>query len=139
MVRLHPEVALYLLEDEPDFVEHVRERAHVGIGIRDDPTIAVDEFRIVSQPAGKGPSKAGQVKGTPKGARGPRHPRGATEVSTFQPLLLYNIKPVVRSALDLGERGLCLPGVIAGLLGYAARNYVGVGVCFSVRRAGSDL
>jgi ribonuclease G len=53
MVRLHPEVALYLLEDEPDFVKHVRERAHVEIEIRDDPTVAIDEFRIVSQPAGR--------------------------------------------------------------------------------------
>jgi ribonuclease G len=53
MVRLHPEVALYLLEDEPDFVKHVRERAKVDIEIRDDPTIAIDEFRLVSQPAGR--------------------------------------------------------------------------------------
>jgi ribonuclease G len=53
MVRLHPEVALYLLEDEPDFVKHVQARAKVEIEIRDDPTIAIDEFRLVSQPAGR--------------------------------------------------------------------------------------
>lgn len=53
LVRLHPEVALYLLEDEPDFVKHVRARAQVEIEIRDDPTVAIDEFRIVSQPAGR--------------------------------------------------------------------------------------
>lgn len=53
MVRLHPEVALYLLEDEPDFVKHVRSRARLNIEIRDDPTIAIDEFRLVSQPAGR--------------------------------------------------------------------------------------
>ena len=53
MVRLHPEVALYLLEDEPDFVKHVKDRAKVQIEIRDDPTIAIDEFRLVSQPAGR--------------------------------------------------------------------------------------
>ena len=53
MVRLHPEVALYLLEDEPDFMKHVRKRTKVEIEIRDDPTIAIDEFRLVSQPAGR--------------------------------------------------------------------------------------
>ncbi len=53
LVRLHPEVALYLLEDEPDFVKHVRDRANVEIEIRDDPTIGIDEFRLVSQPAGR--------------------------------------------------------------------------------------
>ena len=53
LVRLHPEVALYLLEDEPDFVKHVRDRAKVEIEIRDDPTIGIDEFRLVSQPAGR--------------------------------------------------------------------------------------
>ena len=53
MVRLHPEVALYLLEDEPDFIRHVRKRAKVKIEIRDDPTLGIDEFRLVSQPAGR--------------------------------------------------------------------------------------
>ena len=53
MVRLHPAVALYLLEDEPDFMKHVRKRAKVAIEIRDDPTIPFDQFRLVSQPAGR--------------------------------------------------------------------------------------
>jgi ribonuclease G len=53
MVRLHPEVALYLLEDEPEFMKQVKAQAKVQIEIRDDPTIAIDEFRLVSQPAGR--------------------------------------------------------------------------------------
>ena len=53
MVRLHPEVALYLLEDEPEFMKQVKAEAKVQIEIRDDPTIALDEFRLVSQPAGR--------------------------------------------------------------------------------------
>jgi len=53
MVRLHPEVALYLFEDEPDFIRHLSKRTKVEIEIRDDPTIGIDEFRLVSQPAGR--------------------------------------------------------------------------------------
>ena len=53
MVRLHPEVALYLFEDEPDFIRHLSKRTKVAIEIRDDPTVGIDEFRLVSQPAGR--------------------------------------------------------------------------------------
>lgn len=53
LVRLHPEVALYLLEDEPSFLEHLRRATKLKVDLRDDPTIAIDEFRLVSQPAGR--------------------------------------------------------------------------------------
>ncbi|MFQ5705152.1 MAG: ribonuclease E/G [Gemmatimonadales bacterium] len=52
-VRLHPEVALYLLEKERDFAKEMRRLARVELEIRDDPVTPVDEFRLVSQPAGR--------------------------------------------------------------------------------------
>jgi ribonuclease G len=52
-VRLHPEVALFLLEQEPNFLKDLRKTLKLDLEIRDDPVIAVDEFRLVSQPAGR--------------------------------------------------------------------------------------
>lgn len=53
LVRLHPEVALHLFEDEPEFVKRMEKVTRLGIELRDDPTIRIDEFRLVSQPAGR--------------------------------------------------------------------------------------
>ncbi len=52
-VRLHPEVALFLLEQEPNFLKELRKATKMDLEIRDDPVIQVDEFRLVSQPAGR--------------------------------------------------------------------------------------
>jgi ribonuclease G len=52
-VRLHPEVALFLLEQEPNFLKNLRKTLKLDLEVRDDPVIGVDEFRIVSQPAGR--------------------------------------------------------------------------------------
>ena len=52
-VRLHPEVALHLLEDEPNFLKEMRRATGIDLELRDDPGVAVDEFKIVSQPAGR--------------------------------------------------------------------------------------
>lgn len=52
-VRLHPEVALFLLEEEPNFLKNLRKTTKMDLEIRDDPIIAVDEFRLVSMPAGR--------------------------------------------------------------------------------------
>ncbi len=52
-VRLHPEVALYLLEKERGFLKEMRRMTKVDLEIRDDPVTPVDEFRLVSQPAGR--------------------------------------------------------------------------------------
>jgi ribonuclease G len=52
-VRLHPEVALFLLEQEPNFLKNLRKSLNLDLEVRDDPVIAVDEFRLVSQPAGR--------------------------------------------------------------------------------------
>jgi len=52
-VRLHPEVALFLLEQEPNYLKNLRKSFNLDLEIRDDPVLAVDEFRLVSQPAGR--------------------------------------------------------------------------------------
>jgi ribonuclease G len=52
-VRLHPEVALFLLEQEPNFLKNLRKTLKLDVELRDDPVIGVDEFRLVSQPAGR--------------------------------------------------------------------------------------
>ena len=52
-VRVHPEVALYLLEQEPDFLKHAAEQTGVDLDLRDDPMMRLDEFRFVAQPVGR--------------------------------------------------------------------------------------
>ncbi len=50
-IRLHPEVALHLHEDEPDFLARLREGTGIPVEIVDDPLLREDEFRILSGPA----------------------------------------------------------------------------------------
>ncbi|HEX2149092.1 MAG TPA: ribonuclease E/G, partial [Actinomycetota bacterium] len=52
-VRLHPEVALYLLEDEPRLLQNLTKSTGVDIELRDDPMMRLDEFRLMSRPAGR--------------------------------------------------------------------------------------
>ena len=52
-VRLHPEVALYLLEDEPRLLQTLNKLTGVDIELRDDPMMRLDEFRLMSRPAGR--------------------------------------------------------------------------------------
>jgi ribonuclease G len=52
-VRVHPEVALYLMEDEPGFLAELRKLTGIDVELRDDPVTGVDEFRLVAQPAGR--------------------------------------------------------------------------------------
>jgi ribonuclease G len=52
-VRLHPEVALYLLEDEPRLLQTLTKITSVDIELRDDPMMRLDEFRLMSRPAGR--------------------------------------------------------------------------------------
>ena len=52
-VRVHPEVALYLLEQEPDFLRQVEEMSGIDLELRDDPMMRQDEFKFVAQPAGR--------------------------------------------------------------------------------------
>lgn len=52
-VRVHPEVALYLLEQEPRFLEEAESATGIHLELRDDPMLRVDEFRFVAQPVGR--------------------------------------------------------------------------------------
>ena len=52
-VRLHPEVALYLLEEEPKLLGAVGKSIGVELEVRDDPMMHLDEFRLMSRPAGR--------------------------------------------------------------------------------------
>ncbi len=52
-LRLHPEVALYLVEQEPNFLRQLKKQTGLQLDIRDDPMMRLDEFRITSQPAGR--------------------------------------------------------------------------------------
>jgi ribonuclease G len=52
-VRLHPEVALYLLEEEPKLLAAMGKTTGLELEIRDDPMMHLDEFRLMSRPAGR--------------------------------------------------------------------------------------
>ncbi len=52
-VRLHPEVALYLLEEEPKLIQSLGRLTGLDIELRDDPMMRLDEFRLMSRPAGR--------------------------------------------------------------------------------------
>ena len=50
-VRTHPEVALYLLEEEPEFLRKMEEEANIQLDIRDDPLMSMGEFRLLAAPS----------------------------------------------------------------------------------------
>ncbi len=50
-VRVHPEVALYLLEEEPDFLRSLRDESGIDLDIRDDPLMRLDEYKLLASPA----------------------------------------------------------------------------------------
>ncbi|MDX2193479.1 MAG: Rne/Rng family ribonuclease [Gemmatimonadales bacterium] len=52
-VRVHPEVALYLLEQEPKLLQALQKQSGLELELRDDPVMRQDEFRLVSKPAGR--------------------------------------------------------------------------------------
>jgi ribonuclease G len=52
-VRLHPEVALYLLEEEPKLLQTLSKLTNLDLELRDDPMMRLDEFRLMSRPAGR--------------------------------------------------------------------------------------
>jgi ribonuclease G len=52
-VRLHPEVALYLLEEEPNFLRSLAKQTGIDLEVRDDPMMKLDELKLMSQPAGR--------------------------------------------------------------------------------------
>ena len=52
-IRLHPEVALYLLEEEPKLIHTLGKLTGLELELRDDPMMRVDEFRLMRRPAGR--------------------------------------------------------------------------------------
>ncbi len=51
LIRVHPEVALHVMEEEPDFLHRLRRRMPIKLDLRDDPLLREDEFRLLSGPA----------------------------------------------------------------------------------------
>ncbi|MDE2974831.1 MAG: Rne/Rng family ribonuclease [Gemmatimonadota bacterium] len=47
LIRLHPKVALQIMESEPRFVRRLSRRARLSLDIRDDPLMRPDEFRLL--------------------------------------------------------------------------------------------
>lgn len=52
-IRIHPEVAIYLLEEEPKLVQTLGKQGSIDLELRDDPMLRLDEFRLLSRPAGR--------------------------------------------------------------------------------------
>ncbi len=50
-IRVHPEVALYLLEEEPEFLRAQARACGIGLDVRDDPLMGHDEYRLLASPA----------------------------------------------------------------------------------------
>ena len=51
LARVHPEVALYVLEEEPAFTRNVEKQLHVQVTLRDDPLMRPDEMRLIALPS----------------------------------------------------------------------------------------
>jgi ribonuclease G len=51
LVRVHPEVALHVLEEEPDFLSRIKGGGGLELDLQDDPLLREDEFRLLSGPA----------------------------------------------------------------------------------------
>ena len=53
LLRVHPDVALYLLEEEPEFLKRLEKGAALPLELRDDPLLKPDEFKLVVKGAGR--------------------------------------------------------------------------------------
>ena len=51
VVRMHPEVALWVIETEPGLLKRLRGETRLELDLRDDPLMRLDEFRLLSGPA----------------------------------------------------------------------------------------
>jgi ribonuclease G len=49
-VRVHPEIALYILEEEPALLRTLEKETRLQINLRDDPLMQQDEFRLLAGP-----------------------------------------------------------------------------------------
>lgn len=50
-IRVHPQVALFILEDEPEFLKHIERNFRISVDLRDDPLMKMDEFRLLAGPS----------------------------------------------------------------------------------------
>ena len=50
-IRIHPEVALYILEEENDFIRRLENTLRLDVDLRDDPVMKQDEFRLLAGPS----------------------------------------------------------------------------------------
>jgi ribonuclease G len=48
LIRIHPEVALHFLEEEPDFLRRMARSTKLKLEVMDDPLLNQDEFRILA-------------------------------------------------------------------------------------------
>jgi ribonuclease G len=53
VIRVHPEVALYVLENEKDLIKKLEAAGSFSLELRDDPLLKPDEFKIVIRSAGR--------------------------------------------------------------------------------------
>jgi ribonuclease G len=53
VVKVHPDVAYYVLEQEKDFVKKLEKLAGGKLELRDDPLLRPDEFKLVVKGAGR--------------------------------------------------------------------------------------
>lgn len=53
VVRLHPDVAFYLLDQEKDYLRKLERLAGFPVELRDDPLLRPDEFKLVQKGAGR--------------------------------------------------------------------------------------
>jgi ribonuclease G len=50
-VRIHPDVALYLLEKEPAFIKIMKRECRIDLDFRDDPLMNASEYRLLAAPS----------------------------------------------------------------------------------------
>jgi ribonuclease G len=50
-IRIHPEVALYILEEENDFLRRLDKTLGLDADLRDDPLMRQDEFKLLAGPS----------------------------------------------------------------------------------------
>jgi ribonuclease G len=50
-IRVHPHVALYILEEEPEFLRRLEKSLRLDVDLRDDPLMKQDEFKLLAGPA----------------------------------------------------------------------------------------
>jgi ribonuclease G len=53
IVKLHPDVAFYVLEQEQDLAKKLEKGAGFSVELRDDPLLRPDEFKLVTKGQGR--------------------------------------------------------------------------------------